>query len=484
MYAVCLFYIINVKRTAIFWLVSGRIAAGKLHVINGELWMFFASGTTGEWNSVQCRMMKCIGNCMNRTDWERSVRDLKEDGNYLCETGISLNMTYFERNGEHYLVWAQRDVIVFHTKSSEKSLRHMTARTVHWAAGGTPILFMTGERELKKEYRNVTASIEVKETEENSRAYLFAYFTGNVPEEERLFYGVSRNGFDFRSLNNGNPVHASSLGTGCIRDPFIFKGEDGFYYILATDMKSSLGWSGNHAIIIFRTKDFVTILDSTRIDYRNFQATSDCNRAWAPQAVWCPEKNAYMVYLAIRKQDDELGTVMWRHYTKDLMEPASYMEPELMMKAPNGVDGAIDGDIIYDHINARYIMYYDGKRIAAASSLSGEFSCIDPNTGSEYERVPMYTAEGVDMGVEGSNIYKIIGKDQWIIAADGTPFNGGRYALAETTDFIHYRQLNEEEYSFDFTPRHGYVIPITESQLRKLFHAYGEVELTERIEVM
>ncbi|MFY9381015.1 MAG: hypothetical protein WBI55_05475 [Eubacteriales bacterium] len=39
------------------------------------------------------------------------------------------------------------------------------------------------------------------------------------------------------------------------------------------------------------------------------------------------------------------------------------------------------------------------------------------------------------MDVEGSNIYQIIGENKWIIAADGTPFNGRRYAMAETVDF-------------------------------------------------
>lgn len=373
-----------------------------------------------------------------------------------------------------------RDVIVFHAKSSKESRRHITARTVHWASDGNPILYMTGERELKKEYRDITAVIEVKEPAEKPSAYLFIYFTGNEPSEERLFYGVSRNGFDFRALNNGKPVHVSLLGTGCIRDPFIFKGQDGFYYILATDMKSTLGWSSNYASIIFKTMDFVDIMEGTRINYRNFKATANCNRAWAPQAIWCPEKNAYMIYLAIQNPEDGWGTVMWRHYASDLMDFDTYSEPELMMKAANEEEGAIDGDIIYDSINGRYIMYYDGKRVAVSSSLSSGFGFIDPGTGTEYGRVPMYTSKGVDMGVEGSNIYKIIGKEQWVIAADGTPFNGGRYTLAETTDFIHYRQLKEDEYSFDFTPRHGYVISITESQLQRLFEAYGRVDIEDR----
>lgn len=312
---------------------------------------------------------------------------------------------------------------------------------------------------------------------DESSAYLFVYFTGNEPSSERLYYGVSRNGFDFRSLNNNNPVHGSNLGTGCIRDPHIFKGEDGYFYILATDMKSSLGYESNYAIVIFKTSDLINFTRTTRIDYHQFKSTSSCNRAWAPQAIWCPERNAYMVYLTIQNENEDSGTNMWRHYATDLMDFNTYTEPEFMLNAPEENGSAIDGDIIYDDVNGRYIMFFDGKRIAVSDSISGEFNCIDPKTGTEYERVPMFTSEGIDMAVEGSNIYRIIDKDQWIIAADGTSFNGGCYAVAETSDFIHYRQLSQGEYSFDFIPRHGYVIPITERQLRKLFEAYGEVDL-------
>ncbi|MDO4563107.1 MAG: family 43 glycosylhydrolase [Clostridia bacterium] len=311
---------------------------------------------------------------------------------------------------------------------------------------------------------------------EEDAAYLFAYFTGNAAAQEKLFYGISTDGYNFYALNNSQSVLSNTLGTGCLRDPFIFKGEDGYYYIIATDMQSSAGWSSNHAIVVFKTADLVNITQSARIDYRDFSATSDCNRAWAPQAIWCPEKNAYMVYLAIQNPSDSRGTVMWRHYATDLCDIDTYTEPEFMLEPPDGQGGAIDGDIVYDSVNGRYIMYYDGKRIATSDSISGTFSAIDQTTQSEYERIPFKTSSGVSMDVEGSNIYKIIGEEKWIIAADGTSFNGGRYAVAETTDFISYRQLENDEYSFDFTPRHGYVIPISQRELDNLFDAYGKVD--------
>ena len=357
---------------------------------------------------------------------------------------------------------------------------------ISWEISDTSVITEDGKVRRGKENKKVTVTATITKgdyqkvktfditvlAEEEMAAYLFVYFTGNAAEQERIYYGVSKDGYNFKALNGGEPVLISTVGTGCVRDPFILKGQDGYYYILATDMRSSLGWASNHAIVIFKTADLIHIEETIHIDYKNFESTKNCNRAWAPQAIWCPEKEAYMVYLAIQNEGDPRGTVMWRHYTKDFK---TYTEPEFMLAPPDGIGGAIDGDIIYDPVNDRYIMYYDGKRIAVSDKISGEFSAIDPNTGREYERIPFKTSSGVDMDVEGSNIYNIIGTNKYIIAADGTPFNGGKYALVETTDFINYRQLNDNEYSFNFTPRHGYVIQISQRELDNLLAQYGDV---------
>lgn len=313
---------------------------------------------------------------------------------------------------------------------------------------------------------------------EENEAYLFAYFTGNAASQERLYYGVSADGYNFRALNGGESVLTSDLGTNCLRDPFIFKGEDNNYYIIATDMKSSLGWSSNYATVVYKTPDLINITQKAYINYRDFEGFENCNRAWAPQAIWCPEKNAYMVYLAISNPDDEYATVMYRHYATNLCDPSTYTVPEIMLDEPQGTNaGAIDGDIIYDKFHNEYIMYYDGKRIATAKTLSGTWT--HAQTKYQDGQLPMKTKSGTDMAVEGSNIWQILGQDKWVIAADGTAFNGGCYALVETTDFENYTQLWEDngDYSFDFTPRHGYVIPISRRELNNLFKQYGYVEL-------
>ena len=314
---------------------------------------------------------------------------------------------------------------------------------------------------------------------EEDYAYLFAYFTGNSATQERLFYGVSKDGYNFRALNNGESVLTSDLGTLCIRDPFIMKGEDGYYYIIATDMKSSLGWSSNYATVVYKTPDLINIVDKEWINYREIKGAEGCTRAWAPQAIWCPEKNAYMIYITMELPNDEHPTVMYRHYATDLCDASTYTEIELMLGIPDNTNSAIDGDIIYDKFHDEYIMYFNGKQVATSKTLSGQWA----HSKTKYDdgHVPMYTQGGVSMAVEGSNIWQIIGEDKWVIAADGTPFNGGCYALVETENFENYTQLWESDgdYSFDFTPRHGYVIPISERELNNLTDYYGEVEFPE-----
>ena len=72
-------------------------------------------------------------------------------------------------------------------------------------------------------------------------AYLFVYFTGNSVEEQRINMAISSDGYRFQALNDNKPIIDQKLGTECCRDPYILKGQDGCYYIIATDMDANLG---------------------------------------------------------------------------------------------------------------------------------------------------------------------------------------------------------------------------------------------------
>lgn len=302
--------------------------------------------------------------------------------------------------------------------------------------------------------------------EKEYTAYLFTYFLGNAPEQERMSYAVSLDGYHFRALNNGREVWKSSVGTECIRDPYIFKGEDGLYYLLATDMKSSLGWNSNRNIISAKSTDLVHWFDEALIEIADkYPLMQGADRAWAPQAIYDPEKKAYMIYYAARVPGRDDRTIMYYAYSKDMKTLDT--EPQLLFAPKNG-DDAIDSDIIYQ--NGKYYMYYKNetnKRIylAVADHANGPYSEI------------RQVSEG-DIGVEGPNIYNLIGTDKWLMMSDA--YGNGYYVMQETSDLENFTTIDRNAYSFDFTPRHGYVIPITDDQYNALVSAFPSDSLSPR----
>lgn len=313
--------------------------------------------------------------------------------------------------------------------------------------------------------------------EKNSGAYLFVCFQNdeNGKDIEKLFYGISLDGYNFKALNDNNPVFTSYLGTKHMRDPFIFKGEDGYFYLVATDMDHCCGWESQSTIVIYKTADLINFDDGIVVDYSEFKGFEDCNRAWAPQIIWSPchenadgSKGAYMVYLTLQKKStaNTIGTVLYKNFATDLMDKNTYTIPEYLISGEEKGEyqsvSAIDGDIIYDTVNKRWLMYFDGRRISQSvtGNVEGPYREIQ---GSPFE---------VDK-IEGSNIYKIYDKEKWIICADGRAFGTG-FRFAQTTDFVTYKQLiNGIDYSLDFMPRHGYVIHITHEQFNVLMKKYG-----------
>jgi hypothetical protein len=288
--------------------------------------------------------------------------------------------------------------------------------------------------------------------------FLFAFFQGNAPEKEQLSYALSTDGYHFSILNYGRSVWKSNVGTGCIRDPFILKGQDGYYYMLATDMRSYSGWDSNRNILSAKSKDLISWTDVTVIEIANkYPLTQGADRAWAPQAIYDPEKQAYMIYFAVRTRNNGNKTIMYYAYSKDMKKLDT--APALLFSPRNGNE-AIDSDIIFQ--NNKYYMYYKDETrkticLATADHASGP-----------YQEIKQLSDNGIE--VEGCNIYPVVGTNKWLMMSDA--YVNGYFVLQETTDLVNFRTLNRNTYSFNFTPRHGYVIPISISQYNALLKAY------------
>lgn len=299
-----------------------------------------------------------------------------------------------------------------------------------------------------------------KPVESQDGGYLFCYFVGNEPHEERIHFAVSRDGYHFEPLNGNEAVITQTLGKKSVRDPFILRGEDGFYYIIGTDMAASEGWTSNHALITWKSADLITWTDETIIDIRDFGGVfAETNRAWAPQALWDSEKGQYMVYWAHSTAENDIAA-MYYAYTSDF-KTLSQPRPLYIREGVH----TIDADIIYNAQNGKYYMYFkhdEDQTIAyvTADKMNGPF------TGEPV------TVSLAPSGVEGSFMYNITGTNTWVMLMD--EYGKHRYFAQQTEDMEHFLKLKRKSYTMDFNPRHGSVVSITDAQYAALVNAFGK----------
>lgn len=82
--------------------------APEWHIIGGIPYILFAVG--GKKWAPQSHMMKYkgSGDIMDPNSWEKPVRIRKKDNTFLCEDGITLDMTYLPTPRANYVIWSER----------------------------------------------------------------------------------------------------------------------------------------------------------------------------------------------------------------------------------------------------------------------------------------------------------------------------------------------------------------------------------------
>ena len=88
---------------------SRFIWAPEMHFIGGKWYVFYAgSGQANNVWDINCRALVCKGSDPYNDSWEEVGKFTGLSGDVNTPfSGFSLDMTYFENNGKHYVIWAQ-----------------------------------------------------------------------------------------------------------------------------------------------------------------------------------------------------------------------------------------------------------------------------------------------------------------------------------------------------------------------------------------
>ncbi len=153
--------------------MAKHIWAPEIHLINEKWYVFFAAGDSdNKWN-IRPYVLRCKGTDPYCDQWEEMGRMQKSEGDELSFSNFSLDMTYFNHNNKHYLIWAQ-------SVGDSSLLMAQINPDEPWKLITKPIILTKPEYDWEKVRFRVNEGASVLKT--NNRIYVFFSASGTGAE--------------------------------------------------------------------------------------------------------------------------------------------------------------------------------------------------------------------------------------------------------------------------------------------------------------
>jgi hypothetical protein len=293
--------------------------------------------------------------------------------------------------------------------------------------------------------------------------YLMVHFTGDSATGQRLYLAHSTDGLHWNDLNDGAPVLHSPVGEGGVRDPALVRSPDGSrYWIIATDLCVRCGSSyedGSPSFVVWESTDLVTWSQPRLLNVAG--AIPDGRNAWAPEAIWNPETNDYVLYWATNATLN--GVLKYRIYYARTTDFRTITTPQVYIDPP-GATAVVDtqitevppgvGDYRYVRVSGD-----DRNTVEGSNSILGTWT----NLGN------LSSMGLTGHVVEGPVWMKFQDRDEWALYIDHLSQNGVReYRPILTTNPFSvdtYQLQAPESYDMGGTAkRHGAIMPLTAAE--------------------
>ena len=342
------------------------------------------------------------------------------------------------------------------------------------------VLESTDVKQVEKIFKKVKSNIEL-----GKDVYILIYFRqryptrieidekGNTVEvplpdpmlEAKLHIALSADGRHWFPLNENKPVWDQRM-----RDPYVRKGPDGLWHILAT------GGERQHN----RAKVGPVCLNCTSKDLINWKVEGSlplmkdvldesgvplARNIWAPEWFYDEENEEYVLIWSSSFQDAGWKeSRLWYCKTRDW---ESFTPAELLFEPSYSV---IDGTL-YEHDGTYYLFHKEEEfgaitgerraiRIATSKNLEGPYSIIEGHLNGG-QIVPTIT--------EGPTVMKDPLKPGWLLLYDYCMTN--RFGASYSPDLIHW--LVEDDVSFPSDARHGCVSLLNPREAQTLIEMFS-----------
>lgn len=314
--------------------------------------------------------------------------------------------------------------------------------------------------------------------EKDMAAYLMVY---HLDEDHGLHMAISRDGYSFTALNDNLPIIAGDTiaEQKGIRDPHIYRGPDGAFYLAMTDLhvfgkrdgkrdtewerdRAVYGWGNNHGIVLMKSFDLIH-WQRANIRFDKLSAAwQEIGCAWAPETIFDETTGRIMIYLTMRHKNEP--NKLYYCYVNDDYDKIETLPQQLFQYADER-KSAIDGDIV--KIDNKYILSYVAHDVNGGIKLAYSER---PNGGWAFD------SRWIDFeprACEAPHVFKRIGKERWVLMYDVYSIQPHNFAFVETSDFDSFDYLGHFNKGVMKTtnfaaPKHGAVVHLTEQEARRL----------------
>ncbi|MFI7296633.1 glycoside hydrolase family 43 protein [Streptomyces sp. NPDC050121] len=301
--------------------------------------------------------------------------------------------------------------------------------------------------------------------------YLMLHFTGEGSTGQQMYLAHSTDGLHWNDLNDGASILRSTVGTKGVRDPALVRSPDGSkYWILATDLCWGCGSTvdgsinnGSRSIVVWESTDLVNWSQPWLLNVAG--AIPDGRNAWAPEAIWNPATNDYVLYWATNVPKD--GKTKHRIFYARTSDFRTITTPQIYIDRP-GAQEIIDTQIVEVPSgvgNFRYVRASgDGEiTIEGSNSILGTWTNLGNLSG-----IGLTGATGTTgTAVEGPMWMKFRDRNEWALYLDQYAIRGGYMPVATTNPSAPgtYRIPASGSYNMGVNKkRHGSILNLTAAE--------------------
>jgi hypothetical protein len=274
-------------------------------------------------------------------------------------------------------------------------------------------------------------------------AYVFASF--KEPGSQGMYLALSRDGYKFEPLNDGQPWLKPEQQGEIMRDVFIARNPDGKGF----RMVWTWGWRGD-SLGYAESADLMTWSTQRKIEI--MKDFSTVRNVWAPETYWDAKAKEWLLIWSSAFNDSDKGNRIWASRTKDFVtftKPAVFFDPGFVVIDATMFHRRKDWVMVFKDQTMDPLRYQ--VRWMSGPSVQGPWGEISGPITESWS--------------EGPSVVKV--GDEFVVYYDHYRAPRAKYEGVQTKDWMHWESV-DDRMSFPDHAKHGSFFRVSDAEAQQL----------------